>query len=170
MSADLLPFAKHPSVTVGPDRFFVGTRDRWEIQVFDAEGGLKEIWRMDRPPQAVERGDVEALIQEDLAEAEDPSAEAAIRRKYGDMPIPERMPAFSRLKVDQLGFLWVERYRRPGQVLPVFDVLDPTGELVSSVSIPEGNRILQVGEDFVLALHRDEFNVETVRVYPLTRS
>lgn len=170
MSADLLPFAKHPAVAVGSNQFFVGTRDSWEIQVFDREGRLEKIWRMEREPQTVERRDVEALIQEELAEAGDPSAEPAIRRKYDGMPIPERMPAFSRLKVDQLGHLWVERYRRPGEVLPVFDVLDPAGEFVASVAIPEGNRILQVGKDFVLTLHQDEFDVETVRVYALTRS
>ena len=157
-------------MTVGPDRFYVGTRDSWEIQVFDTQGQLKMILRMDREPQEVQERDLEALIREDLAELGDPSEEATVRRRYDEMPIPETMPAFSRLKVDQLGYLWVERYRRPGDGVPVFDVLDPEGAFASSVSIPEGNRILQVGEGFVMTLHRDELDVETVRVFRLIRS
>lgn len=169
MTADLIPFSKLSSVAVGPDFFFVGHQSTWEVQAFDSSGELKKILRLDRPPARVRDSDVEALIQESIEGASDPSMAPAIRREFAETTIPETMPAFSSLKVDPRGFLWVGRYRPPGETVPAYDVIDPAGSLVAEVSLPVGNRILQIGADFILTRHRDDLDVESVRLFSLER-
>ena len=47
--------------------------------------------------------------------------------------------------------------------------LDPQGNLVGSVTLPEGVDILGIGEDYLLGLVRDELEVEYVKLYQLQR-
>jgi len=83
--------------------------------------------------------------------------------------LPDFMPAFAGLHADHRGFLWVERYRSPGEDTPVFDILAPDGALVGRVSLPPSSDILEIGEDFLLTLYRDELEVEYVRLFTLQR-
>jgi len=83
--------------------------------------------------------------------------------------VSDVMPAFGGLNADILGYLWVERYRGPGDLVPVHDILDPQGGLVGSVTLPEGVDILGICEDYLLGLVRDELEVEYVKLYRLQR-
>ena len=95
--------------------------------------------------------------------------EPAIRRDFADALVPETFPAYAALEADPLGFLWVRRYAAPGEPSGTYDVIGPEDVLVAEVSIPMGNGILQIGEEFILTLHRDEWGVQTVRLYTLAR-
>ena len=113
--------------------------------------------------------DLEALIQEEIAELGEPSEAPGVRAGYEEMPVPDVMPAFAGLHPDALGYLWVEEYRRPGDDTPVFDILDPDGAYVGRVTLPEGMEILEIGGDYLLALYRDELGVEYVKMLTLRR-
>ena len=51
-----LPFGKLTVAAAGPDRFFLGTNESWEIQAFDAQGSLVSRIRTDRSPEEVPAG------------------------------------------------------------------------------------------------------------------
>jgi len=169
MSADMLPFGKRAVTAVGIDLLYVGTQDAWEIRAFDTGGTLRKVLRLDRMPRRVRSGDVDALIREAVDESSGRASEPSIRRSMSRLPIPETLPAFSSLHADTRGFIWVGRYRTPGESATVFDVVSPDGYLVAAVSLAAGNRILHIADEFVLTLHRDEFDVESVRLYRLVR-
>ncbi len=169
MSARLVPFGKYAMLAVGPDRLFFGSGDTWEVEVYDTSGRLQNLVRLDRAPFAVGDADLEAVIEEEIAEADDPSLAPEIRAGFEDMPVPDLMPAFAGLHADALGFLWVERYRRPGEEVPVFDIVDPEGVLVGTVQVPPGSDILEIGADYLLLLQRDELEVEYLRLFSLDR-
>jgi hypothetical protein len=169
MAARLIPFGKYAMATVTPDHLYVASGDRWELRGFGADGGLERIVRLDRVPIPVTGDMVEAYIQEELYEATDPAEAREIRQGLEEMPIPDALPAFGGVHAGRLGFLFVERYRIPGQEAPVFDILDTQGRLVGWVGLPPLVEVLEIGEDYVLALDRDELEVEYVRLFPLTR-
>lgn len=169
MSARLIPFGKYAMQAVGPRHLFVASGDRWEVRAFAADGALERIIRLDRAPTPITQADLAAYIEEQVAVASDPTRAQEIRQGLAEMPILEVMPAFAGLKADALGYLWVERYRRPGDSIPVFDVLDPEGRVTSRVALPEPMEVLEIGADYILGLHRDELEVEYVRLYGLTR-
>jgi len=169
MRARLIPFGKYAMQAVGPSSFFYGSGDDWEVRVFDPSGPLQRIVRMDRVPAPVRAEDLDAYIQRVISQATDPSQGPEIRSDYAEMPTPERFPAYAGLDADPYGYLWVERYRPPGETIPVFDVLDPEGALVGWVELPPETEVLRIGEDYVLTLYRDELDVEYVGMYGLTR-
>lgn len=52
---------------------------------------------------------------------------------------------------------------------PVVDVFDPTGRLTGRFTLPVPLQVLEIGQDYLLGLFRDEMGVESLRVYGLTR-
>ena len=169
MMARLIPFGKHAMQAAGSDRFYYASGDRWEIQAFDPVGELREVIRLHRNPVPVRAEDLAALIQEEIDQASDPSEAPDIRAGFEEMPVPDAMPALAGLHADALGYLWVERYRRPGDETPVFDILDPGGGLVGWAALPSGGEVLEIGPDYVLTLQRDQLEVEYVRLFGLQR-
>jgi hypothetical protein len=169
MRARLIPFGKYSMQAVGPSLFYYGSGDSWEVKAFDTAGVLRRVYRMAVDPLTVREADLEAVIQEEIAEAADPARAPEIRAEHEEMPVPEFMPAFAGLEVDAQGFLWVERYRPPSDERPEHDILDPEGVWVGRLSLPEGAEILEIGTDYLLALQRDELEVEYVKLYRLFR-
>ncbi len=169
MSARLIPFGKYAMEAVGPERFFFASGDSWEVEAYDPAGVLKRLIRLDRDLRPVSSRDVDALVEEAVADADNPSDAPAIRESFSEMPIPDLMPAFAGLEADALGYLWIQEYRRPGEDVPTYVVLDPEGRLVGRVSLPPSVEILEIGSDYLLGLYRDELEVEYVRLYALRR-
>jgi hypothetical protein len=169
MMARGVPFGKHPMAAVGRGGFFFGSGDEWEIQLYSPEGELKRIIRLDRERRPVGNQDLENFIAAQVDEVGDPSEVQALRNLYADMPIPDFMPVFERLVTDSRGDLWVERFRAPGNSTPEFDILDSQGRIMGWARLPEEAVVLDIGEDYVLALYRDDLGVEYVKQYHLDR-
>jgi hypothetical protein len=168
MSARLIPFGRHAMEAVTPTGLYFGSGNSWEVEVHDPEGQLVRLIRWDRPSIPVTDALLDSYIQEQEAEAEGNEARE-IRQQLSEMPVPETMPAFGGLHADDLGFLWVERTRIPGDDVPVFDIFGPDGALTAQGTLPEDSQILQIREEEILVLFRDELGVEYLRVYSLTR-
>jgi len=60
-------------------------------------------------------------------------------------------------------------FRRPEDGGALWRVLGPDGLVVAEVRTPEGFFLLEVGDDHVLGVHKDEFDRESVRLYRLLR-
>jgi hypothetical protein len=84
-------------------------------------------------------------------------------------PLPETVPAFQGLVVDDEGNAWLERYRLPGDAESRWEVVAPDGKWLGQIVAPPRLRLYQVGRDFVLGRHLDSLGVERVRVHKLTR-
>ena len=85
------------------------------------------------------------------------------------MPFPDTFPVFQRFVADHVGNLWVEQYRRVGQEATRFDVFDPDGRYLGMVTGPNGLRIFEIGDDYVLGRWSDDLDVHHVRVHALIK-
>ena len=83
--------------------------------------------------------------------------------------IPETFPAHGALKVDALDYLWVEEYRLPREESVVWSIFNPEGARVARVGVPLGAEVLEIGEDHVIGLTKDELDVESVQLFRLRR-
>lgn len=84
---------------------------------------------------------------------------------------PDRIPAFSRLVADETGRLWARRWEPPFHAGPmVWRVFDTSGEQVARVRLPARSRLMWAGEDQILVLMRDEFDVERLELYRIETS
>jgi hypothetical protein len=73
--------------------------------------------------------------------------------------------------LDRAGNLWVERGTAGEDVgveAVAYLVFDPVGVLLGTVSVPP-IRVLEIGDDYVMGIHRDELGVEFVHTYELLK-
>lgn len=163
-----VPFGKSPQIAVGAGHLFVGTQDAFEIAVYRGDGRLLRTVRLARNPGPVRDTDLEAYLQEQVAGMD--ANDARIRRQeVARMPHPDTQPAHGALAADRVGYLFVEDFRRPGAEAVAVHVFDPDGRLTGRFELPRDVQILDVGEDYLLGLYRDELDVEYLHVYDLVR-
>jgi hypothetical protein len=162
-------FGRSQQLAVGPDRVYAGSADGYEIEVYRPGLGLERLIRLARPPREVTPAVVEAKKREELEAAPGAEGRRDVERRFAQLMPPEYLPAYSELRVDALGLLWVEEYRAPGEVEPRWQLFDPEGRWLTAVVTPERFRVLDIGEDYLLGVWRDELDVEYLRLYGLER-
>jgi sugar lactone lactonase YvrE len=95
-----------------------------------------------------------------------------MNRFLAQVPRHETQPAFGWLEVDVDGRLWVAEYNATGRAwsAELWDVFDVDGRWLGRVSLPNGIQPLAIGADYVIGKRLDEYDVEFVGVYRLTRA
>jgi len=169
ISASTIPFGRRPSAFAKGPWFYVGSSDTYEISAFDSNGRLGRILRVLMPLAPVTDRDVDQLIEERVAALDDPTQAPSVRTDLRQMPTPETMPAYGDIVVDAADFVWVQDFPRPGVRLKTWTVFDPQGTPRTRLSLPSDNRVLEIGEDYLMAVFEDDLGVEYLRMFPLTR-
>jgi hypothetical protein len=84
--------------------------------------------------------------------------------------MPETRPPYYRILLDNAGNLWAERgptAGRPGGSVD-FLVFDPEGILLGVVALPP-IQVLDIGDDYVMGVFRDELEIQYVHLYELRK-
>jgi hypothetical protein len=165
----VIPFGRVPVATVSPSFFFFSDQDRYEIEVFDPSGALIRLIKLAWDPIPVREADGERHIESVVEQVGSPDQAPEIRSYLGALPLPDFFPPHGGLLADQLDFLWVEDFQRPGAENRAWNIFDPAGSLVGRMTLPERFNPTEIGPDYILGLGWDEMNVEYIRMYGLTR-
>ena len=168
ISARVIPFGKVTHAAVGPDRLFVGTGDEPSVHVFDEAGAHVGFVRWVQEPRPVESTDLDAYLEDALADADDDDERRRVRSLVVEHPA-DLFPAHEALEVDRLGLLWVAESFSPSDAGRRFRIFDPDGRQVARIELAPDIELLEVGEDYVLTRRFDEFDVEYVEIYALDR-
>lgn len=163
-------FGRQATYTIAGSTLWVGDSDRYEI-VAHEDGRPVRIVRRAWTARPVTAADRDEYVRRLTEEAEEEWREF-MERMMSDMPFPASMPAFSAVDVDGAGNLWVREYA------PIYDdesagewsVFDADGRLVAVAHTPPGLQVTDIGEDWVLGIRRDEFDVQHVRLHSLAKS
>lgn len=167
---------------VAGDEIFYGWPEDYEIAVYDRDfqprRRIRRAWEP-APVTDADRDFYESLMLGGDGSGLTPVVRRARQRTIDIMVYPEHRPAFDRIHVDREGYLWVRRFnsrRNPFSWLPTvyrieptWDVFDPTGMWITTLTLPEAFAVRDIGEDFVLGAWKDEFDVEYVQLYRLSR-
>ena len=162
-----VPFSPRPLRAIDGSRLAVASGPDAEISVHDAAGSLVARYRFARDRETVTESDVRQVI-ESLVEIGQSGAPAAAWRDWRDrMEIPRYEPAFDWLLADGNGTLWARRFQSDplSRESPSWDVFDPTGVYLGSVSTPGGLAVLAIGDGLLAGVYRDELGVEYVGVH-----
>lgn len=162
------PFRRSVHSAIWNDLVVIGTNDRFEIRAYDPTGPLRRIVRVEHPLEPVTPEDVQREVDARLAEADD-RARPTLERVFEGMPPVPTFPAFSSLLVDSEGDLWVREYARPGVERSSWLVFSEDGVARGRMLLPEGLEVYRIGRDFVLGKALDDFEVERVQLWRLTR-
>lgn len=159
------------------DLVVAGHTSRYEIRAFRDDGTLARIVRREHVLREPTEDDRKPYIDEQLAMYATipdlpPEMVEQARKLLESTPLAQTFPAFSRILSDAAGSLWVREYDFPREErpAPLWTVFDPDGRVLGFIETPEGLRIGQIGEDYILGHYRDELDVEYVQLWPLERS
>jgi hypothetical protein len=152
--------------------FFWATSDKDEVRFYNRAGELERIVRRGRERQAVteelkeqyKSGWLDYMAKEqgeDAASEFAPMLDAAV--------FPEEVPYFGSVLTDPTGYLWVQDYSTPFFLNRTWSVFDPSGQWLGEVQMPEGLRVTDIGEDYVLGITMDDLGVQYIHLYGLDR-
>jgi hypothetical protein len=162
------PFGRSTVFAAGRDAIYLGDGERFEVRHHGHEGRLVRIQRAPAEELSISAALVDAYREERVARAS-ASRRPTVERQIREMPLPSGLPAYTSMKVDAAGYLWVERFRVPGESRRRWGVFGPEGEFLGHVAMPERFDVLEIGADYVLGVAKDDEDVERVRLHPLRR-
>ena len=164
------PFGRASFFEAWGTQLYVAVSDALEIRRYDSQGRLLGIVRMALSPRPVEPAHFEAWKSSSLAGVTDNLTRRLYALAHARMSPPATMPAFQSLKVDPLGYLWVEQYRAPDEEEVGWLVFDDAGAFAGRMSTPPGLRVLEIGEGHLLGVSVRGNDVESVDVHRLRRA
>jgi hypothetical protein len=171
-----LGFGGEAVLAVADSLIWYAHTSRFEFRVVGRDGSVRRIVRVSRTPRPVTQEDIaqaQATVEESLARQ---GATATTARRIMETEFADTHPVHGPMLVDDLGHLWVAGSRsslldsdRPDERQERWDVFDPDGRFLGGITMPDGFRVTQIGEAFVLGVHTDALGVERVRLYSLER-
>ena len=164
-----LVFGRSTTLRASGDRVYVATNDTYDIKILDIDGVLRTIVRRHHPAVLVTDDDMDRVRTERLEGIQGDDTRQRVADVFEEMPIPETFPAYSDIRLDALGNLWVEEYDRPGDERGAWAVFDVHGTWLGPVEFPLGFDPLDIGADYVLGRWRDELDVDHVQLYELRK-
>ena len=163
-----IPFAAKGAAVVTPRGALVTDGRSAEIRSYGLNGRLRRIIRIPGSRRPVTKAMVD-IVADSMAETLTWFSRGQWESEYDRVPLADSLPVFKSLLVDDLGWLWAERYgwdpRRPKE----WWVFDSTGRAHGTVRTPASLEIQSIGWDFVVGIWRDDWEVEYVRRHPLRR-
>lgn len=174
-------FGKGPRWSVMPGRLAIVDTESFSVRSISLpDGATTAILRRDVPVREVTSEHVEAFVEwmahrnvvyggysEEQAEASKPG--------WRKRPMASTLPVLESILLDAAGNLWVEPHTVYGAAVPPPQVYAPDGTSLGAVALPSGRGGLvaggglEIGDDYVLGVWRDEQGVEYVRMYALEK-
>ncbi|MEX2283559.1 MAG: 6-bladed beta-propeller [Gemmatimonadota bacterium] len=186
-SSQVMQFGPVLSQAARGQSWYIGFPEKWEVAQNTASGKpVRLIRRAWQPVEitAVERQAYrEAFVNQggEAGAPVRPSLKAQRESMVVDDAFAKSLPAYAKLHVDAAGNLWAQVPTRPRDVPfnkrlndtndkpQEWSVFDPAGRWLGQVQTPGNFWVFEIGNDYVLGLWRDEFDVEHVRMHTLTK-
>lgn len=164
------PFGKTTFTAVWGELVAIGRNETYEIRAFTSDGFLSRIVRRDHAPGTPTQGQLDAHFRERFANL--PDEERTRRLEVAaNAPLVDFFPAYSNIKADALGHLWVAEFELPGEErdFTLWTVFDQEGRALGFVETPPGLTIYDIGADYILGKRTGDMDVESVELWGLKR-
>ncbi len=164
------PFARTTRIAWHDDRVYVGETGKREIEALRLDGSIDRLIRWEDETSRIssaDRKEFRAFVLDGLRQ---PTRRPDYERWLAAVPYPDAKPAFKTLMTDPAGRLWVAVWSDAGAARNRWTVFTSDGALLARADTPAGIEILEIGEDYVLALWKDDLDVEYVRLYGLDKT
>ncbi len=153
---------------------WIGTSDDHLMELIGWDGTVVRTLRWSGDDLIATQDDADQLLEEFTDGDDEVEKERFVRESWPtyEEVLPTRVPAYARLIVSVDGSLWVGSWngvtwwpRLPGHHGRRWDVFDVSGTWSSHITVPANMSVLDVGEDWVLVVVRDDHNVEILAIY-----
>ena len=164
------PAAKRTVIAVQPtaSKVCIGDQEGPEIACFGPDGS-RTVIRWTAEPVALADEEITTWRDTTVELMTAKMSETDVLRALEQVPISEFATPYSQLTLDRSGNLWVEVGRTDGALESIDHlVFDPQGVLLGHVALP-AIEVLEIGDDYVLGLFRDELEVEYLHLYQIVK-
>jgi len=168
-----VPFRARPAAAVGGGGVLLTDGRTPEVREYDTAGRLLHVFRVEEARRPVTRAMLERRLETESAGYPPESAmsrQAYVAELYAPVPVPDSLPVFQTLLVDEVGWLWAEVYDFDPAQPREWVVFDEGGRAHGTVQTPPGLEVQWIGRDAILGVWKDEFDVEYVHRHRLTRA
>ena len=130
---------------------------------------LESIIRWQPGDLTVQREHVEIYRAAYLKDLDDRAGDWApiLRRRLDAFPPEDTFPAVTEIRIDAQGRIWVRTFERPGSTATAWLGFADTGAFICSLSVPNDLTVFHFDSSAVVAVHRDEMDVESVEIRSL---
>ena len=169
-----MPFGPAGRYRIAGGLLYTGVTSAMQVDERDAAGRLLRSIRVAWPARPVGAEDREAWREWQLANlANWRNAPPRLRdqelERIEQSPFAEVYPAYTVFDIGTTGEVWIELSRRPGDEVRQYLVLDAGGRVAGRVTLPPRVRPWQFGPDRIVAVARDDEDVEYLAVYRILR-
>jgi hypothetical protein len=161
------PFGRTTSIVPVGAGFAAGTPHAFSFELYESNGALRSIVRVDRANEPVTAEDIETYEASLFEDVGDENARRELRREIETLGYPNTKPAYGFLMADRAGNVWAQEYQVGDEQRGRWNVFAPDGRWITAITTPRAFRIMDVGADYVLGVWRDEFDVEYLQLYDL---
>ncbi len=165
------PLSKTLYVDSRGSSLVIGTADGVEVSVWDELGGPSAIFRQVGVDLALSDADRRWYEDREMELATNPEEVQWAEIAIANLGYFESRPAFTALKVDRDGNVWIRTGRHFPSSAPSLDwtVFSSEGVLLGTVRFPEGFRVLEIGDRELIGVWTDDLGVEYLRAYGLEK-
>ncbi len=158
-------------VTVsGGGRVFASEGDRFSLHRLSPDGVRERGFRLEAPPRALSdavlRAEARELSGEEVTEAQI-GRHLELSRERG---VPDTLPEIRRMLVDDRGYLWVERYRAPGDPEAEWVLFDEALVPVSRLRVPRQVSLFDAHEGVAYGVWVDALGRQIVQAASIDES
>jgi len=150
-------------------RICIGDQKAPEISCFGPDASRTSI-RWNPQEVAVTEADIDKWRDTTAALLAGKLSESAISAVLDQVTVPTVRPSFSSITLDALGNLWAEQgpssKSRAGSI--DYFVFDRRGVFLGPVALPP-IQVLDIGDDYVAGIYRDDLEVEYLQVFEILK-
>jgi hypothetical protein len=159
------------SVVIAPSRdgLWYGDTEQYELREVAGPGETRRIVRWTGPDRTVRDSDVNAILAK-WSESVEPDVRSYLAEYGRTHPRADQFPACERIIADLTGRLWVQGYVKDHEDdgLRRWVVFSPDGEqALARATLPASLELMEIGNDWVLGVERDDLGVESMVLYHL---
>jgi hypothetical protein len=164
-----IPFSSRSEAAGSPHGVVFTGGTQYAISAFE-DGSLTLMARLDEAPPARTDEHLERYARgSEGADADEAEVREDIER-YRQVPLPDRLPAYTDILFAEGGEVWARRYRFADESEARWDVFAHDGIYLGRVAVPASFRIEEISRGEALGVATDELGVERVQVRELTLS
>lgn len=150
------------------DQLLTATSDVYELRYRSRDGTTLMIVRREPRRRGISAEARSAMIDALVEDARQEQAER-LEGVLTQQEVPEFLPELSEIFADRLGRVWVREFEVPEPASMTWIIYGGDGLQVGSLSLPARFEPSDAGVDFVLGVATDDFGVESVVRYALSR-
>ncbi len=155
-------FWAEPGMAVLPSGFAWCQVAEIDCQLWSRTGEHVRTIRAAVEKTAVTDDAVDDLVAMRLGDAATAGDSVRIRNALRDADRADHMPVASLIRGDSRGRLWIRPFLWHMEPQARWVVLEPTGAVLGTVTLPSSLEVYDIGEDYILGVDRDEEGVQWI--------